>query len=66
MITVEGLLPAADHLFSSALSVKADLDGDVRVRVPVVKVPPLMFLVELDQNFLIIPRRGGDIEVFCL
>jgi hypothetical protein len=49
------LCPAVTHLLPP-LRIIAHLDRKIRVRMPIVKVPPLMFLEKLDQNFFIIPR----------
>lgn len=52
-----GFFPFIDNFFL-AIPILSDLDGDVRIGVAVIFVPPFMGLEQLDENFFVHPRRG--------
>ncbi len=63
MVAVEGFLPIADDFFAK-LTIEADLDGEVRIGVAIIKIPPFSLLIELDEDFFVVPGLGQDVEVF--
>lgn len=48
------------------LSIVTDLQGDVRIGMPIVGISPFMLLAELDINLFVEPGLDGDMGVVFL
>lgn len=62
MVTAVCFVPGVNDALV-ALPVIAHLDADIRIRVAVVEIAPLLFVEQLDEHLLVVPGRRGHVGV---
>ena len=60
-VALIGLLPIVNNLLLT-FPVIADLKREIGMRMPIVQVPPLMLLIELDENLPVEPGLDRELR----